>query len=172
MKKVLALSLLVGVAGSAAAQQAQSNAPASSAPAAQQSVDMTKLKLALSEERRKLFASGMGSLTAAQLETFWAVYADYEKEKDALTAKRLETVRRYVENYQTLTDAQITSLVNEAADTQKKNTDLRVKYFGIYSQKLNARAAGRFTLIDDFITTAMRLSLLSQLPVASEGAAK
>ncbi len=172
MKKALALSLIVGVAASAAAQQAPSNAPASSTPAARKSVDMSKVKMALSEERRKLFASGMGNLTAAQLETFWAVYADYEKEKDALTAARLELVQKYVETYATLTDAEITTLINEAADAQKKSTDLRAKYFGIYSQKINAKAAGRFVLIDDFITTALRLSILSQLPMPTGGAGK
>ena len=40
-----------------------------------------------------------------------------------------------------------------------------MKYFGIYSQKLNPRAAGHFALIEDYITTAGRLALLDQLPL-------
>ncbi len=133
---------------------------------------MAKFKMAVTDERRKLFASGMSNLTPSQLETFWAVYGDYEKEKDAITAARLEILRKYVEGYSALTDAEIAAMVNEAADTQKKNVDLRVKYFGIYSQKINAKAAGRFVLIDDYITTALRLALLNQLPLPVSGTAK
>ena len=167
MKKVLVLALFVGAAASARAQTsppAGQARPAATASAGQP-MDLAKFKIAVTEARRKLFAAGMSDLTPQQLETFWAVYGDYEKEKDAVTATRLDLVRKYVETYATLTDAQISQLVNEAGSTQKQNVDLRMKYFGIYSQKLNARAAGRFALIDDYITTALRLQILDQLPM-------
>jgi hypothetical protein len=172
MKKILVVALLVGVAGAALAQQAQP-APGQPAPtAARQPMDMAKFKMALTEERRKLFAAGMDTLTPDQLQAFWAVYGDYEKEKDAITAVRLGILQKYIESFATLTDAEITSMVTQVAETQKKNTDLRVKYFGIYSQKINAKAAGRFALIDDYITTALRLSILNQLPLPIAGAGK
>ena len=56
-------------------------------------------------------------------------------------------------------------MAGDASDTQKQTTDLRLKYFDIYRQKLNAQAAGRFWLIDDYITTALRLQLLDHLPM-------
>ena len=167
MKKALVLSLLVGVAAAASAQQAQ---PAPAAPARQ--VDMGKFKMAVTEARRKLFAAGMSNLTPQQLETFWGVYSDYEKEKDAITAARMDLLRRYVEGFSTLTDADITKMVGEAAASQKSNVDLGMKYFGIYSQKLNAQIAGRFFLIDDYITTALRLQLLDQLPLLGDAQKK
>jgi hypothetical protein len=163
MKKALILSLLVGVAAAAPAQQAQ---PAPAAPARQ--MDMGKFKMAVTDARRKLFAAGMSNLTPQQLETFWGVYADYEKEKDAITSARMELLRRYVEGFSTLTDTDITKMVGEAAATQKANVDLGMKYFGIYSQKINAQVAGRFFLIDDYITTALRLQLLDQLPLLGD----
>ena len=167
MKKALVLSLLVGVAAAASAQQAQ---PAPAAPARQ--VDMGKFKMAVTEARRKLFAAGMSNLTPQQLETFWGVYSDYEKEKDAITAARMDLLRRYVEGFSTLTDTDITKMVGEAAASQKSNVDLGMKYFGIYSQKLNAQIAGRFFLIDDYITTALRLQLLDQLPLLGDAQKK
>ncbi len=62
--------------------------------------------------------------------------------------------------------------MNDAGALQKKNTDLRLKYFGIYSQKLNPKAAARFALIDDYTTTAVRLNLLEQVPLPSDEATK
>ncbi len=128
--------------------------------------------MALTDARRKLFAAGMSELTPQQLETFWGVYGEYEKEKDALLSSRVDLAKKYADNFQNLSDADITGLVTESANLQKKNTDLRVKYYGIMSQKLNAHAAGRFALIDDYTTTAGRLNLLNQLPIPTGDAGK
>ncbi len=163
-KPLIVVALVAGLAGTSAAQQSQP------APSGSPAVDTTKFRMAVSEERRKLFGAGMSYLPAAQLQTFWSVYGDFEKEQDAITAARIDIVRRYIQNIDALTDAQITSLVNDSADAQKKTTELRQKYFGIYSQKIDVRAAGHFALLDDFVTTAMRLQLLSNLPVPVENA--
>jgi hypothetical protein len=175
MKKALVLSLLVGVAGSASAQQAQPAAqaapqakPASMSASAQEAINVARYKMALTDARRKLFGAAMSNLTPRELETFWAVYADFEKEKDAIAAARVDLAKKYVDSYTSLSDTEIASLVNDAGALQKKTTDLRLKYFGIYSQKLNAKAAGRFALVDDYITTAARLSLLDQLPLPGD----
>ena len=106
----------------------------------------------------------MSELSPQQLEIFWGVYADFQKEKDAITGARIDLAKKYADNFQNVSDADITALVTESANLQKKTTDLRVKYFGILSQKLNAHAAGRFTLIDDYTTTAGRLNLLEPAP--------
>jgi hypothetical protein len=175
MKKALVLSLLVGVAASALAQQAQPAAQASGStvsPAAQEAINVARYKTALTDARRKLFGAAMSDLTPTQLEAFWAVYADFEKEKDALASARVDLAKKYVDSYTSLSDADITSLASDAAALQKKGIDLRLKYFGIYSQKLNARAAGRFALVDDYITTAGRLNLLDQLPIPGGDAMK
>jgi Spy/CpxP family protein refolding chaperone len=167
MKKALILSLLAGITASALAQQAQT-APQSSpamSPAAKEAINVARYKQALSDGRRQLFAVGMSDLTPQQLETFWAVYGDYEKEKNAITSARVDLAKKYVDSYNNLADGDIAGLVNESGALQKQNTDLRLKYFGIYSQKLNPRAAGHFALIDDYITTAARLALLDQLPL-------
>jgi hypothetical protein len=177
MKKVLVLSLAAGIAAASAQAQSGQSAPAPQAkPAAtsaagQEALNIARYKMALTDARRKLFAAGMNELTPQQLETFWGVYADFEKEKDAIAAARVDLAKKYVDSYTSLSDTDIASLVNESASLQKKGVDLRVKYFGILSQKLNAHAAGRFALIDDYTTTAARLNLLNQLPIA-EGAGK
>jgi len=167
MKKVLVLSLAAGIAAAAQGQQAQSAPqpkPTVSA-AGQEALNVERYKMALTDARKKLFAAGMSELSPQQLEIFWGVYADFQKEKDAITGARIDLAKKYADNFQNVSDADITALVTESANLQKKTTDLRVKYYGILSQKLNAHAAGRFTLIDDYTTTAGRLNLLNQLPI-------
>ena len=168
MKKILVLSLAAGIAAAATAQQ-QSSAPSgqsnSMSSGQSQDLNMQRYKMALSDARKKLFAAGMSELTPQQLETFWAVYADFEKEKNAITTQRLDLAKKYADNFQNVSDAEITGLLTQSSDLQKKTVDLRMKYYGILSQKINAHAAGRFALIDDYTTTAARLNLLNQLPI-------
>jgi hypothetical protein len=177
MKKVLVLSLAAGIAASAAtAQQAQPAGAPQARPASaagQEAINVARYKMALTDARRKLFAAGMSFLSPQQLEVFWGVYGDFEKEKDALTSARVDLAKKYADNFQNLSDADITSLVTDSANLQKKTTDLRVKYYGILSQKINTHAGGRFVLIDDYTTTAARLNLLDQLPIPTgDGSAK
>jgi len=171
MKKFLVLFLLLGIAASAAAQQpAAGSAQKAALPELSPSdVDMAKLQNALSTKRRELFAAGMGGLTAQQQETFWAVYADFEKERDTVMSSRLNLLRKYTENFATLTDADIVKMVNESAELQKATLDLRMKYFGILNGKLGAKAAGRFAHIDDYLTTLMRLAMLDNMPALQVG---
>lgn len=167
MKRILVLALAAGVAAAASAQQS-SSAPSGQSNTMTQSngdLNLQRYKMALSDARKKLFAAGMSDLTPQQLEVFWAVYADFDKEKNAITTARLDLAKKYADNFQNVSDTEITGLLTQSADLQKKAVDLRMKYYGILSQKINAHAAGRFALIDDYTTTAARLNLLNQLPI-------
>lgn len=170
MKKALMLLMLPLAMGTASARP-ETTAPQSSPSAGPSAVDLDRFKMALTDERRKLFAAAMSQLTAQQLETFWSVYADYEKEKNAITSSRLDLAKEYVDLYTSdkgIDDAGIAKAVNEMGALQKRNTDLRMKYFGILSTKLDAKAAGRFALVDDYITTAWRLDLLEHIPAPGD----
>jgi hypothetical protein len=106
----------------------------------------------------------MGQLTPDQLKTFWGIYGDFEKEKDAIMSARLGLLKTYTDGFATLADADITKMVGESAALQKQLLDLRMKYFDTFSKKLGAKAAGRFVHIDDYLTTIGRLAMLDNMP--------
>jgi hypothetical protein len=164
MKKFLVAILLAAVAGAAKAQPAQQP---SGEMATSDAVNMEKLKNALTQKRRELYAQGMSDLSPEQLQTFWGVYAVFEKEKDANMAARMKLVKEYFDKFPTLSDADIMRMMQDAATLQEEGSRLRMKFFMVLSKKLNARAAARFALIDDYLTTIWRLSILDNLPIAS-----
>lgn len=170
MRKVLSLFLL-GVAAAASARQAQSGQPqkAQMPEMSKQDVDMAKLENALSKKRRELFAAGMGGLSADQQQAFWGVYSEFEKERDANMAARLNLLKQYTDNFANLTEADVVKMVNESAEIQKQTLDLRMKYFGILSQKIGAKSAARFAHIDDYLTTLFRLGILDNMPALQAG---
>jgi hypothetical protein len=109
----------------------------------------------------------MSGLSAEQLQTFWGIYADYEKDKNELAAARLEMVTKFAESFagaSGLSNDDITAAVRHGATLQKGLVDLRLKYFDILSTRIDPRAAGRFALTDDYVSTAVRLDWLNQIP--------
>ena len=169
-KRILCVLLFAGMCATAVVFAQQHGA----APKASQnalstatSEDQERYLTALSSARRKLFAEAMNNLSASQLEAFWGVYADYEKDKNALAVARVELVNKFAQSFgraEGLSDADVTEAINEMAALQRKQIDLRLKYFIALSAKIDAKAAGRFALTDDFVQTAVRLDWLNQIP--------
>ena len=119
---IVFLSALVGAQRWAAAQYVK---PASPDPDA-----IERYNLVSTEARRRYFAAAMSNLTPEQLRIFWEVYAEYEKEKDAIAMARTDLASKYLDGYTNEggpQDAELTQLVYDAGDLQKKNTDLRLK---------------------------------------------
>jgi hypothetical protein len=168
MKKALALSVLLGIGAAYApleAQQPQGQAQKADMPELKQGdVDMAKLNAALTTKRRELFAQGMAGLSPEQQQTFWGIYSEFEKEKDQNMTARVGLLKRYTDNFATLSDADLVKMASEATDIQKTSADIRLKYFKIINDKLGAKVAGRFYHIDDYLTTLMRLSILDNMP--------
>lgn len=168
MKKALALSVLLGIAAAAnasAQQSSQGQVQKADMPELKQGdVDMAKLNAALTTKRRELFAQGMAGLSPEQQQTFWSIYADFEKEKDQNMSARMGLLKKYTDNFATLSDADLAKMATEATEIQKTSADIRLKYFKILNDKLGAKVAGRFYHIDDYLTTLMRLSILDNMP--------
>jgi hypothetical protein len=173
MKKTLVVMLLAGLAATCAmgslfaAQQAAVPKAPQTAQRGPSPEDEERYMTALSSARRKLFAESMNSLSAPQLETFWGIYADYEKDKNALAVARVEVLKKFADSFghaEGLSDADVTAAISDMAALQKKLIDNRMKYFDILSRRIDAKTAGRFALTDDYVTTAVRLDWLNQVP--------
>ena len=178
MRKTLGLLLFATawIAGTAIATEpppaAKEPAPHAKAPAphAEGSValdDTERYKTAISDARRKLFAEAMSGLAASQLEAFWAVYADYEEEKNSIAAQRVDVVKQFVRHFTSeagLSDEDTTEAVQGLIALQSDVLDLRLKYFDILSRRIDVKTAGRFALVDDYVTTSIRMDWLNQIP--------
>ncbi len=166
MKRVLIGIVLAGSCVAGLAQQPA--APPARAPGAKSAaVDQQMLQQALTESRRKLFSAGM-DLTPKQFEAFWGVYGDFEKEKNAIDGLRIALVKKVAERYALASGEEAMGLVAESADLQQKEIALRKKYADTLAAKVNPSAAVRFWQIDDYITTALRLDLLDNIPLFRE----
>ena len=168
MKKVLVLSLAAGIAAAAAAGSRPQPGTVEPRwrPAEPGGLNIARYKMALTDARKQaLRGRHERADAAAARDVLGRLRATSRRRRTRSPAARVDLAKKYADNFQNVSDADITSLVTDSANLQKKTIDLRVKYYGILSQKINAHAAGRFALIDDYTTTAARLNLLNQLPI-------
>jgi hypothetical protein len=103
-----------------------------------------------------------------QKDTFWNIYAEYDRQRAELADQTLQLLRDYVTSYDTLTNEQATKMMDEAARIGDKQVRLRQKYAHEMSKKLGGRVGARFYQIDDYLSTAARLELLDQIPFVGD----
>jgi hypothetical protein len=143
------------------------------APLGAQSVGLSKLdettyRLALTEERRNIFAANL-ALGPEERQRFWTIYDEYVKERERLESERFALLTRYAQSYATMSDDQAMALALASGNLQVSDVQLRLKYAAILRKKMSGRVAARFFQIDDYVTTAMRMNSLSGVPLVSPG---
>jgi len=162
MKKT-ALAALVLAPAIALAQGTP--APAAPAPAAattaEQKAALQSIEKDLLAARADIISKNLG-LTADQATKFWPMYEKYQAELKGIIETQLQNVKKYAENYQTLTDAQAIELANATIDRDAGAAALRRKWLPEFQTILPGKVAARFMQID------RRLSLLTQLELASQ----
>jgi hypothetical protein len=99
---------------------------------------------------------------------FWDIYNAYEIEREGVTDSRMNIVAEYAKNFTTMSDVKVKELLKSSYKTQSKELSIRKKYAAQLSKKVNATVAGRFWQVDDFITSAIKVSLLSSVPLLGE----
>jgi hypothetical protein len=130
-------------------------------------LDIEKLQYVVSTERKAVFERNM-HLDEKQSEVFWGVYHRYEKEKEALEARRLRLLGTYIDKYASLTNDDVMKIVKQSGENQQADLALRQKYFQIYSKKLDPITAARFMQLDDIVGMATRLAILGNVPLIGD----
>ena len=109
--------------------------------------------------------SELMDLTPDEASKFWPIYNAYDKELTKLGDERLALFRMYVDNYESLTDKQATTIVNGLMDVQGRRTALQRRYFQTMSQALSPKLAARFVQIEHQLLLVLDLQIAASLPV-------
>lgn len=166
MRRGLLLSLLL-LPGALMAQQTTSPVgPASGGHGATPTVDVARLTSALSGERRRAFQVGM-QLTPAQDSIFWPIFDKFETDRRVISERMARSVQNYVMNYQSFTDQQAADVAKATTDSERELIELRGKTADELKKRIGGKVGLRFFLIDDYLTIAVRLDVLDDLPVLS-----
>jgi hypothetical protein len=100
----------------------------------------------------------------AQKDAFWKLYDEYETQRKDLGKQRIELLKQYANQYQTMTSEQADAWTKKVIDLQKKTDNLIVTYYGKVKAVTDGIVATQFYQIEGYILTAIRMQVLENVP--------
>jgi hypothetical protein len=116
-------------------------------------------------EKKAVFSKFM------QLESndpFWATYEEYETERKQQSQEMINILDEYITNYYEINDEHASSLVEQSMAHCKKTTTLINKYYKKIKKTSVGKTAAKFYQLQNFLSSAIRLSLYESLPLIGE----
>ena len=154
MKKIIALSAVTLLLGVAIAS-AQVENP-------EKYIEL--LRSDVSADRVDILTEAL-ELTTAEGEAFWPIYRDYDLERAKLGDKSLAFIKKYGENYTSMSEDVAKDLIHEIADIQGDRIKLRKKTFDKAAKVIPAHKAARFYQVDSAMDQIISLQIASSLPL-------
>jgi hypothetical protein len=114
--------------------------------------------------KKQIIAANM-DMTDAEAENFWPIYDRYSTELVAITDTKYELLKKYAQNYTTMTSEQAESYIKGRAAVEESTMQLRLKYFPIFRKVLSGKATALFFQIDWRLGLIMDLQLASETPL-------
>jgi hypothetical protein len=133
---------------------------------AQDSMDewLQLLKQDLKAQKKEMITKGMQTFTDEEAKRFWPIYDAYNNELGKFVDARVALISAYVEDYDKMTDAKATELLNRRFAIQKQRELLDDKYRPQFATALSPRRLVRFYQIEHQLQLLIELQAVSQIP--------
>jgi hypothetical protein len=115
-------------------------------------------------ERADLLAKNM-HFTTDQAAKFWPIYKQYEADRSKIGDERVKAISDYVNNVDTITDAQAVATIKSVLARQDKYNKLQAKYAALFEKALPGKLVLRFFMIDGYFDAIINLQIIAQLPL-------
>jgi len=104
-------------------------------------------------------------LTEAQSEQFWPVYKEYEAELIKLNDGRVQLIKDYAANYDSMTDDMAKDLIKRGFKLQESRTKLLKNYVSKMSKAVDVKTAARWAQVEHALGAAIDLQIGADLPL-------
>jgi hypothetical protein len=105
------------------------------------------------------------TLTDEQSQKFWPIQRDYENDLSKLNDQRVQIIRDYAKNWDSLSDENAKDLGKRMFKFQKERIDLRQKYFDKIGKAVNPTIAAKFFQIETQLEDVIDLEIASSIPL-------
>jgi Spy/CpxP family protein refolding chaperone len=103
--------------------------------------------------------------TDAESQAFWPVYRDYARDQQVIGDQRLQLIKDYATNYDSMDDAKANGMVQRMIDIEQKTLSLRQAYWPKFMKALGARRAAKFYQVDSRLSLIVNLQLTQAIPL-------
>jgi hypothetical protein len=167
-KKITSRLLLVSVMG-ALLTGCATKTP-SAPPMTDQAAAFVSYGRAEMREDKVVFINESMNLTSADpnYDAFWHEYYPYETELKKINDQRIQLIRDYNFNYETMDDNIANNLAERALTIHKKKLELLKKYYEKIKRATSPVIAARFLQVEYRISLLMDAAIASETPLAEK----
>jgi len=126
--------------------------------------DIQLMRSDIQAQKEQIIAHTM-QFTDAESTAFWPVYRDYSHDQYAIGSERVELIKDYAKNFDTLDDVKAKELTQRMLDLEAKNVNLRQDYWPKFAKALGAKRAAKFYQVDNRLTLMINVQLASEIPL-------
>lgn len=118
----------------------------------------------LKTEKKAAVAEAM-QLSETESGPFWELYNDYNAELYKVHTERVNIIKDFAANYETLTDEKADELLNNMFSYQTRLLDLNKSYSKKFKKVLPAGKVARYFQIENKIETLIAAQLAEEIPL-------
>ena len=115
--------------------------------------------------KKAMMTKFIGTDTNAE---FWALYDEYEKERQKYGQNRYEILLEYAGNYVNYSDKRMDILMEKSIANRKAVAKVTKKYYKKIRKVSGSNAASKFLMIESFFESTIRTKILGDLPMMKE----
>jgi Spy/CpxP family protein refolding chaperone len=126
--------------------------------------DIQLMRSDVQTDKNQIIADTM-QFTDAESAAFWPVYRDYVRDQQVIGDERLQVIKDYAKDYDTLDDTKARDLVQRMINVEDKTLNLREDYWPKFMKVLGAKRAAKFYQVDNRLTLIINLQLTNVIPL-------
>jgi hypothetical protein len=123
------------------------------------------MKQDLKAQKKDVITKGMQTFTDEEAKGFWPIYDAYNRELENFLDARVALLKAYADDFDKMTDAKATDLLNRRLNIQKQRTKLDDRYREQFATALSPRRLVRFYQIEHQLELMVELQAVSQIPM-------
>ena len=126
--------------------------------------DLQLTRAVVQTERQAVVAANLG-LSDAESAIFWPLYKEYRAAVDQATDTRVALMKRYFASFETLTDEEASTLLDDFFAYKKNLLKTRSAYAKRMRKVLSGRTVARFFQIENKMDTIIEYEMAGEVPL-------
>jgi 5'-deoxynucleotidase YfbR-like HD superfamily hydrolase len=115
-------------------------------------------------KEKKTLVNEAIKLNGEQANKFWPLYDEYQVERQKFGQKRLDAIKMYSDNFETMTDAKAEEITKMVLDNNLSLDKLQSKYYKKMVKAVGAIKATQFIQLEGYIDSQIKAAISDALP--------
>ncbi len=128
--------------------------------------DYVEIQRSVLKTEKKAIIAEVMQLTEQEAKEFWPLYEEYENKQYETNTKIYRLIKKYADNYETLTDEEAIELWREKMKLDKELNKIEAVYFKKFMKILPGKKLLTFFQAENKIRTLIMAELADQIPLA------